>query len=155
MNVLGLESSCDETAVAWVGDGPTVAASAVSSQIQAHRVHGGVVPELAARSHLEALPWVLAEALAGRDWRDIDAVAVTRGPGLASALLAGVGAARALADRLGVPLYAVHHMEGHLLSLFLAGSAAPPHELCPALVLLVTVYGLLAVYHVSLLAKIH
>ncbi len=140
MNVLGIESSCDETAAAVVSSPLQVRSSVVASQIAAHRVHGGVVPELAARSHLEALQPVLSTAVeeSGLRWTDIDALAVTQGPGLSSSLLMGMGAARALSARLGVPLIPVHHMEGHLLSFFLSPEAPPPQAVCPLLVLLVT-----------------
>jgi len=141
MRILGLESSCDETAAAVAeGNPPRVLRSVIASQILDHRQHGGVVPELAARSHLEALTPVLTQAMAGLEggWDSIDAIAATQGPGLSSSLLLGMGAARALAFRLDKPLYPVHHMEGHLLSLFLDPACPPPAEACPALVLLVT-----------------
>lgn len=140
MNILGIESSCDETAAAVVSRPLRVRSSVVASQIAAHRVHGGVVPELAARSHVQALQPVLAAAVeeSGLSWNAIDAVAVTQGPGLSSSLLMGMGAARALSQRLKVPLIPVHHMEGHLLSFFLSPGALPPDQACPLLVLLVT-----------------
>ncbi len=140
MRVLGIESSCDETAAALVESPLRVLASVVASQIGLHRRHGGVVPELAARSHVEALGPLLESLWDGgvSDWDGVDAVAVTQGPGLASSLLPGLAAGRALADRLGVPLYGVHHMEGHLLSLFLSPGIPDPASLCPVLVLLVT-----------------
>ena len=140
MHILGIESSCDETAAAVISAPLRVLSSVVASQIAAHRVHGGVVPELAARSHLEALQPVLSAAVseAGLGWKDIDAVAVTQGPGLSSSLLMGMGAARAVSQRLGVPLIPVHHMEGHLLSFFLSPDAPSPAEACPLLVMLVT-----------------
>jgi len=140
MNVLGIESSCDETAAAVVSAPLRVLSSVVASQIASHRVHGGVVPELAARSHVEALRPVLSAAVseAGLGWQDIDAVAVTQGPGLSSSLLMGMGAARAVSQRLGVPLIPVHHMEAHLLSFFLSPGASSPAEACPLLVMLVT-----------------
>jgi N6-L-threonylcarbamoyladenine synthase len=140
MRVLGIESSCDETAAALVESPLRVVSSVVASQIERHRRHGGVVPELAARSHVEALSPLLESLWEGgaAEWRGIDAVAVTQGPGLASSLLPGLAAGRALADRLGVPLYGVHHMEGHLLSLFLSPEVPDPESFCPVLVLLVT-----------------
>ncbi len=138
--LLAIESSCDETAAAVLEAPGHVLSSVVASQIAAHQPFGGVVPELAARAHLEALPIVLPQALAeaGLRWEELDAVAYTRGPGLSSSLLAGAGAARALALRLGIPLLPVNHMEGHVLSLFLSPEAPSPSEACPALVLLVT-----------------
>lgn len=140
MNILGIESSCDETAAAVVTRPGRVLSSVVASQMDRHQVYGGVVPELAARSHLEALRPVLTAAVAesGLGWGDLDAVAVTQGPGLSSSLLMGMGAARALAERLSVPLIPVHHMEGHLLSFFLSPGAPKPENACPMLVLLVT-----------------
>jgi N6-L-threonylcarbamoyladenine synthase len=140
--ILALESSCDETAAAVLESPGRVLSSVVASQIGAHRPYGGVVPELAARAHLEALPVVLEEAIrtSGLGWSDVTAIAYTRGPGLSSSLLAGAGAARALAQRLQLPLLPVHHLEGHILSMFLSDDApAPsPDAVCPALVLLVT-----------------
>ena len=130
MLVLGFESSCDETGVALVdasGTGvPRLLSHALFSQIDMHQAYGGVVPELASRDHIRrVLPLarqVLAEA--GQTLPDVDAVAYTRGPGLAGALLVGAGVAASLAAALGRPLVGVHHLEGHLLSPFL--SADPP-----------------------------
>ena len=130
MNVLGIESSCDETGVALVRadgpDTPRLLAQALHSQIDMHRAYGGVVPELASRDHIRhVLPLtrqVLAEA--GSTLDDVDVVAYTRGPGLAGALLVGAGVACSLAAALGRPVVGVHHLEGHLLSPFL--SADPP-----------------------------
>ena len=147
MRILGIETSCDETAVAFVDGGRRVLANLVYSQIARHRQFGGVVPEIASRAHVEVLPRLLAEALAraGCCWPDIDAIAVTRGPGLATSLLIGATAARALALSLDRPLFAVNHLEGHLYSVFLPPSdAAPgvawptPEGHLPLLVLLVT-----------------
>lgn len=113
--VLGIETSCDETSVGIVR-GDQLLANVVSSSMDLHRRFGGVVPEVAARAHLEALPQVLDTALeeAGIERADIDAVAVTAGPGLAGALMVGVGAAKGLAQSLGKPLYAVNHLVGHV-----------------------------------------
>jgi N6-L-threonylcarbamoyladenine synthase len=130
MNILGIESSCDETGVALVeldGDGiPRLRGQALHSQIDMHQAYGGVVPELASRDHIRrVLPLareVLAQANAGVE--DVDVVAFTRGPGLAGALLVGAGVACALAAALDKPTLGVHHLEGHLLSPFL--SADPP-----------------------------
>ena len=139
MIILGIETSCDETAAAVVRDGREVLSSVVYSQIAKHRPYGGVVPEIACRIHVEALPGVLAEAVetAGIKWSDIDRIAVTRGPGLASSLLVGVSAAKALAFRLGVPVVGVNHLEGHVASLFLSDGPDPERD-CPMLVLLVS-----------------
>ena len=130
LQVLGIESSCDETGVALVevsGDAvPVLLAHALYSQIEMHQAYGGVVPELASRDHIRrVLPLtqqVLAES--GRTLKDVDVVAFTRGPGLAGALLVGAGVACALGAALGKPVLGVHHLEGHLLSPFL--SADPP-----------------------------
>ena len=113
--VLGIETSCDETAVGIVR-GTQLLANVVASSMDEHARFGGVVPEVAARAHVEALPGVLREALdtAGLGFLDIDAIAVTTGPGLAGALMVGVGAAKALAVSLGVPYYAVNHLVGHV-----------------------------------------
>ena len=140
MLVLGIETSCDETAAALVVDGRDVLANVVHSQIPDHQPFGGVVPEIASRAHVEVLPGVLRRCLneAGRSWDEIDRIAVTRGPGLASSLLVGVAVAKALALRLSVPLSAVNHLEGHVYSLFLGTDAPRPEDACPALVLLVS-----------------
>jgi N6-L-threonylcarbamoyladenine synthase len=131
--ILAIESSCDETAVAVVEGGPgtsaTVLASEISSQIELHREHGGVVPELASRNHsLRLRPLVeLALARAGLEIGQIDAFAATSGPGLASSLLIGSTAAKAMACALGRPFLAINHLEGHLLSPFIGRAEVPPH----------------------------
>lgn len=119
MLLLCLESSCDETAAAVVRDGRAVLSSIVASQVDVHARYGGVVPELASRHHLEAVVPVLDEALtaAGVPLAAIEGVTVTRGPGLVGALLVGVAAAKALALARGLPLAAVHHIEGHILAI--------------------------------------
>ena len=119
--ILGIESSCDETAAAVVRDGYEVLSSAVASQIAKHAAHGGVVPELAAREHLTALNPVLEEALrtAGVTMREVDAVAVTQGPGLIPALLVGLNFAKGLALGYGKPLIAVNHFIAHIYAAFL------------------------------------
>ena len=113
--VLGIESSCDETGVGIVR-GKTLLANIIASSMDAHAVFGGVVPEIAARAHLEALRGTLDEALetAGVTYDDIDAIAVATGPGLAGALMVGVGAAKALAVALDKPIYGVNHLVGHV-----------------------------------------
>lgn len=113
--VLGIETSCDETGVGIVR-GSTLLAHSVASSMEEHARYGGVVPEVAARAHLEAMPHVMKDALAKAQvaLSDIDAVAVTSGPGLSGALMVGVGAAKALAVSLGIPLYAVNHLVGHV-----------------------------------------
>jgi N6-L-threonylcarbamoyladenine synthase len=118
MNILAIETSCDETAVAIVRDGRHIMANVVASQIALHRKYGGVVPELASRQHVVTVIPVLEEALqrAGVSWAAVDAIAVTKGPGLAPALLVGVNAAKAIAFARMKPLVAVNHMEGHIYS---------------------------------------
>ena len=120
--ILAIESSCDETAVALYSKADGILANEVYSQIELHRQHGGVVPELAARDHLRRLPLVLQQALerADKTLQDIELIAYTAGPGLLGALMTGAGYARALAYALGIPAIAIHHMEGHLLSPLLA-----------------------------------
>lgn len=119
--ILAIESSCDETAAAVVEDRCHVLASIVASQDEVHAKYGGVVPELASRRHLECIGPVVTEAMtqARTTFQDIDAIAVTAGPGLVGSLLVGVCAAKAMAWHLGIPLIAVNHLEGHVRSPFL------------------------------------
>ena len=140
MHVLGIETSCDETSAAVVSEGRLVRSNVVFSQVELHGPYGGVVPEIASRSHVETLPGVIDEAVreSGVAWADIDAVAVTYGPGLASSLLVGVSAAKALALRLDVPLVAVNHLQAHIYSVFLGAEAPQPSEVCPFLALVVS-----------------
>ena len=135
MYILGVETSCDETAAAvlefGVDPAPKVASNVVASQHEIHARYGGVVPELAARRHVEMIAPVLEAALeeASISAKEVDAVAVTRGPGLVVALLVGLSAAKGLAWSLGVPLIGVHHLDGHVHSLYLPTgeeSDAPP-----------------------------
>ena len=121
MKVLGIESSCDETAASVVEDGFRLLSNVVRSQIDIHKAYGGVVPEVAARSHIEVIVPVVEEALeqAGCSWDDIDAIAVTYAPGLIGSLLVGTLAARTLALTKHKPLYPVHHVEGHVYANFL------------------------------------
>jgi N6-L-threonylcarbamoyladenine synthase len=118
MRILGVETSCDETAVAVVDDGREVRSNLISSQAHLHRRFGGVVPEVASRAHLENLNPLIDLALseAGTSLRDLDAVAVTVGPGLVGALLVGIAGAKALAFSLDVPLIGVNHLEGHIFA---------------------------------------
>jgi N6-L-threonylcarbamoyladenine synthase len=134
--ILGIESSCDETAAAVVVGGHEVRSSVVSSQIDLHARFGGVVPEVASRAHVERIVPVIVEAMgeAGIEGRELDAVAATYGPGLIGALLVGVSAAKALALVWDVPFVAVNHLEGHLVASFLED---PDLEL-PVVVLLVS-----------------
>jgi len=121
MNILGIETSCDETAAAIVQDGTTILASVVSSQIDVHHRYGGVVPELASRKHIEAIVPVIDEAMnkAGLPLEAIDAIAATKGPGLVGALLVGFSFAKSLGYALDIPWVGVNHLEGHINSVFL------------------------------------
>jgi N6-L-threonylcarbamoyladenine synthase len=125
MRVLGIESSCDETAAAVVEDGLTVRSNVIASQIELHARYGGVVPEIASRHHVEAILPIVHQALdqAGTDLAGIDAVAVTNRPGLVGSLLVGVCAAKAIAYARKLPLCGVHHIEGHIFASFLAEGA--------------------------------
>lgn len=116
INILAIESSCDETAAAVVRNGRIVLSNIISSQIDLHTLYGGVVPEIASRKHMEKINQVIREALlaANMTFDDIDAIAVTYGPGLVGALLVGVSAAKAIAYALNKPLVGVHHIEGHI-----------------------------------------
>lgn len=119
--ILGIETSCDETAAAVVDMEGNVVSSVLSSQTDVHAQYGGVVPELASRRHMETIEAIVKEAMdqAKMPWGDLRAIAVTRGPGLAGALVVGVSFGKALAYALGIPLIAVHHLEGHLASAWL------------------------------------
>jgi N6-L-threonylcarbamoyladenine synthase len=134
--VLGIETSCDETAAAVVERGAKVLSSVVSSQVDLHARFGGVVPEVAGRAHVELLTPVVAQAVleSGLDDHEIDAVAATVGPGLIGSLLVGVSAAKALALVWGVPFVGVHHLEAHLFAAFLEDADLEP----PLAVLLVS-----------------
>ena len=152
MNILGIETSCDETAAAVVKDGREVLSNVVYAQIPLHQPYGGVVPEIASRAHIEKISEVVRECLRpltscglhpdldirGSSFK-IDAVAVTYGPGLSPALIVGLNAAKGIAKGLGVPLIGINHIEGHLHSPFLFDpgddpSLFPlPSSLCPAL----------------------
>jgi N6-L-threonylcarbamoyladenine synthase len=134
MNVLGIETSCDETAAAVVSDGRLVRSSVVSSQIDLHARYGGVVPEIAGRAHVELLVPVVGEALAAAGTDRPDAVAATYGPGLIGSLLVGMSAAKALAMSWDVPFVGVNHLEGHLF----APVIEEPSLLWPLVVLLVS-----------------
>lgn len=140
MKILGIETSCDETAAAVVENGRVVLSNAIYSQIAEHRPYGGVVPEIASRNHVAKLPGIIAEALetAGETYDSIDALAVTYGPGLASSLLIGFSAAKTLAQRLGKPLVGVNHHEGHLHSVFMKEEAPSETEVFPLLGLMVS-----------------
>jgi N6-L-threonylcarbamoyladenine synthase len=121
VTILGIESSCDETAAAVVRDGQVIASNIVASQIDIHAQHGGVFPELASRAHVEAIHPVVTQALAegGVALETLDAIAVTRGPGLVGSLLVGINYAKGLALMANKPLLGIHHIEGHIYSLWL------------------------------------
>ncbi len=146
MNILGIETSCDETAAAVVSDGTSTLASVVSSQVEIHQRYGGVVPELASRKHIEAIVPVVEEAIhtAGLPLTQIDAIAVTRGPGLVGALLVGFSFAKSLAYALGIPWVGVNHLAGHINSVFLE----PDPPAFPFVALLAS-GGHTSIYHVT------
>ncbi len=128
MKILAIETSCDETAVAVVENGATVLTSLVASQIATHQKHGGVVPELASRMHTEKLHGLLDRALkeTGLSFNDIDACAVTQGPGLEGSLLVGIAAAKTLSHLLEIPLINVNHLHGHIYANFLSNPPVFP-----------------------------
>lgn len=132
VNILAIESSCDETAAAVVRNGREVLSSVISSQIALHTLYGGVVPELASRKHIEVVNQVVEQALleASMTLEDITAVAVTYGPGLVGALLVGVAAAKAIAYAAGKPLVGVHHIEGHISANYIQSPRLVPPFLC-------------------------
>jgi N6-L-threonylcarbamoyladenine synthase len=139
--ILGIESSCDETAAAVVRSGEQLISNVVASQIATHQPYGGVVPELASREHLRAIVPVVRQALADADhtYNSVDAIAVTQGPGLAGALLVGISYAKALAFALDKPLIAVNHLEGHIHAVLLEERQKGNHELqFPLLALVVS-----------------
>ncbi len=128
MKILAFETSCDETSCAVIEDGRKILSNIISTQVPIHKKFGGVVPEIASRHHIEDVLPVAMEALteASCDWKDIDAVAVTEGPGLVGALLVGVAAAKAAAWALDKPLIGVNHMEGHIFANFLQNPDLEP-----------------------------
>lgn len=128
MIILGIESSCDETSAAVVQDGRLVLSNVIYSQIELHQKFGGVVPEIASRSHIEKIDAITREALrqAGLGMDEIDAIAVTYGPGLVGALLVGLSFAKGLAYATGKPLIGVHHIEGHIAANYLDSGLEPP-----------------------------
>ena len=132
ITILAIESSCDETSAAVVRNGREVLSNVISSQIATHKLYGGVVPEIASRQHIEAIDWVIDAALdeAGVDKKDIDAVAVTYGPGLVGALLVGLSEAKALAFALDKPLIPVHHIEGHIAANYIQNKEWKPPFVC-------------------------
>ncbi len=130
--ILGIESSCDETAAAVVADGRKILSNVINTQIETHKLYGGVVPEIASRKHIESIDIVIDEALkeAGVTLADIDAIAVTNGPGLVGALLVGVSCAKAIAYGAKKDLVPVHHIKGHIMANFLAHPDLKPPFVC-------------------------
>lgn len=140
IRILGIESSCDETAAAVVSDGREILSSVVASQIDIHRKYGGVVPELASREHLRRIVPVVRETLeqAGLSLPDVDAIAVTQGPGLVGSLLVGITYGKTLAESLRKPLVAVNHLEGHIHAVFLEAYKSGVTPALPAVCLIVS-----------------
>ena len=132
MNILAIESSCDETAAAVVRDGRTVLSNCIASQIEMHTIYGGVVPEIASRKHVEAVTGLADQAVdqAGLTKRDLDAVAVTYGPGLIGAVLVGVNFAKGAAMALDLPLIPVHHVRGHIAANYITHPDLKPPFVC-------------------------
>ena len=132
INILAIESSCDETAAAVVHNGREVRSNVISSQIDLHKLYGGVVPEIASRKHIEKINQVIEEALkeAQTTLDDIDAIGVTYGPGLVGALLVGVAEAKAIAFARNLPLIGVHHIEGHISANYIENPELEPPFLC-------------------------
>ena len=132
MNILAIESSCDETAAAVVRDGRTVLSNCVASQIEMHTIYGGVVPEIASRKHVEAVSGLAREVLerAGLSREEVDGVAVTYAPGLIGAVLVGVNFAKGAALALDRPLIPVHHVRGHIAANYLTHPDLEPPFVC-------------------------
>lgn len=132
IQILAIETSCDETAAAVVKNGREVLSNVISSQIALHTLYGGVVPEIASRKHIEKINQVIEEALASANvtLKEIDAIAVTYGPGLVGALLVGVSAAKAISFAAGIPLVGVHHIEGHISANFIENKELEPPFVC-------------------------
>lgn len=132
IHILAIESSCDETAAAVVKNGRDVLSNVIYSQIALHTEYGGVVPEIASRKHIEKINQVIEQALAdaGKELKEMDAIAVTYGPGLVGALLVGVSAAKAISFASGIPLVGVHHIEGHISANFIENKELEPPFVC-------------------------
>jgi len=140
MNVLGIETSCDETAAAVVEDGRRILSNVVASQVELHALYGGVVPEVASRQHVRTIVPIVERALAqaGLKWENLDAVAVTYGPGLAGSLLVGLNMAKAIALARGLPLVGVNHLEGHIYANWIVTDKETPPPQFPLLCLIVS-----------------
>ena len=132
MNILGIETSCDETAAAVVRDGREILSNVIASQVDLHARYGGIVPEVASRQHLLTVIPIIQEAMAQAQtrWGDLDAIAVTNGPGLAGSLIVGVNIAKAIALSRGIPLLGVNHLEGHIYANWLEGSTPDLPAIC-------------------------
>lgn len=132
IHILAIESSCDETAAAVVKNGRDILSNVIYSQIALHTEYGGVVPEIASRKHIEKINQVIEQALAdaGKELQEMDAIAVTYGPGLVGALLVGVSAAKAISFASGIPLVGVHHIEGHISANFIENKELEPPFVC-------------------------
>ena len=132
MNILGIETSCDETAAAVVRDGREILSNVIASQVDLHARYGGIVPEVASRQHLLTVIPIIQEAMAQAQtrWGDLDAIAVTNGPGLAGSLIVGVNIAKAIALSRGIPLLGVNHLEGHIYANWLEGSTPDVPAIC-------------------------
>ena len=132
MKILGIDTSCDETAAAVVANGREVLSNVVASQVEAHQEYGGIVPELASRKHIEAINYIVSRALAEADvaFKDLEAIAVTNRPGLIGALLVGVAAAKSLAYCHDLPLLGINHIEGHIYANFMVHDALTFPHIC-------------------------
>ena len=132
MKILGIDTSCDETAAAVVADGKEVLSNIVASQIETHQEYGGIVPELASRKHIEAINFIVSRALAEANitFKDLDAIAVTNRPGLIGALLVGVAAAKSLAYSHDLPLLGINHIEGHIYANYMVHDALTFPHIC-------------------------
>lgn len=132
MNILGIDTSCDETAAAVVADGKYIRSNIVASQVDLHQKYGGIVPELASRKHVESINYIIDQALtvAGISFDDIGAIAVTNRPGLIGALLVGLSAAKSLAYCYNLPLMGINHIEGHVYANFMAHDDLPFPNIC-------------------------
>jgi N6-L-threonylcarbamoyladenine synthase len=140
VNILGIESSCDETAASVMTDGRLIASNVVASQIDLHRKYGGVMPEIASRAHIQAIVPTVEEALLRAEvgWADLSAIAVTNGPGLAGCLLVGVNSAKALSLARDIPIIGINHLEGHIYSNWIISGEPFPEPSFPLLCLIVS-----------------
>ncbi len=140
MKVLGIETSCDETAAAVVEDGVKILSNQIASQVEIHARYGGIVPEVASRQHILAIIPILKQAMteAGVNWSDLDGIAVTVGPGLAGSLLVGVNVAKSIAIAHGIPFTGVNHLEGHIYANWLTESTSNEAPVFPLLSLIVS-----------------